>query len=157
MGESAEALCSVLIHAISQHGRTSPDGTVEYGPVNVVESFQTFERVLHLIKVARCAAGVEQKNKTLSSDQMKQALHWLACMFEDVFLESDSLKQKIQMMDSGTSMMTEEQKRSLRDQRCGAFRSWKWRVSGNVHLFHAMASAWRIRPQEHEGFHDGIL
>ena len=69
---------------------------------------------------------------------MGEALQWLLCKFVDGFLENDELKQKIKMMDSGTSTMTKKEKKAVRDQRRGAFKSWKWRWFGNVHLFHAM-------------------
>ena len=136
--ESAEALCSVLIHKVSEYGCARPDGTMEYGPVDVIESLQTFEHALQLINLARGVAGAESKNQELSPDQMKEALRWLVCKFEDSFLENDELKQKIQMMDSHTSKMIKKEKKAVRDQRRDAFKSWKWRWFGNVHLFHAM-------------------
>ena len=130
---------------------SSSDGTQFCGAVDIEQTLQRLDGALSIIQNARKQAlhtgheatttGATQHNVTLTKEQMSKAHQWLRVeCFEAKYMHNEELKSRIARYEANHKSLTPKLSRKLKDDRRGAFKSWKFNLLGNAALFNTVLS-----------------
>jgi hypothetical protein len=121
-------LAIVLFHPVCS--RRMRDDAVADHPFQRKESVDKLNNALLLIRQARASAGVSEDSKTLSETQFEKALDKLKSIFREEFIGNQDLRRRVKDWEAEPDAFDRRQKKKIRDDLRGAFRSWATKLLG---------------------------
>jgi hypothetical protein len=130
---------NILLQPVVEYRHPYRDGIGVTGPIDMEGTLALLTYTLDLANNARFSAGVRNPNQTLSSHEFEVAYHWLQheC-FEKYFLCNERIIREVQELDDAPETINRKEKKRIRNDRRGAFKTWQHALMGNIHLFRAM-------------------